>query len=308
MNIAILLRGEPKMIDEAKSTWDLPWLYKDCDIKFFGSIPSYQGNVWDLKPRNDFNKIASTRKLTRYTVNNIKKVIEIINYFSNHVFKRDINELYTYKDKHDTGELYQLIRMLNQIMGSLLCKNLIASYAEETGWYPEYVIDTRYDLSIFPTGDLSLRQMIEKLNVYNELHKCKGSSILLDGTIIEKPNTYVPTMTYNYSNKNSIWFPDWLFIQEYNHKLYKQSSFETMKSQIDNHSKQFYDILNNGSRAHYAWHFFNPHTAYVQNNLGFETDLVRHDHWEKHLEINPTNAYTLPEDDYLDYVWRELSK
>lgn len=307
MKIAVLYRGEPKNSNMARDSWLAPWIHNNNDVKFFGSLPNYEGNVWDLKLRVDFDAVKD-RRLTKYVINDIKEVVKIINYFSEVIYKRDINELSSYKEKYGYKELFQLIRMLNQVIGSLLCRNLLADYVQENKWYPDFVIDTRYDLDIHPTESKGIHDCLDDLYIYDELKKCKGKTVLLNETVIDKVISYVPFMTYNYSKKNTVWFPDWFFVQEYNHDLFKQDAYLTVKNLINTSADEFYSICSNGNRSHYAWHFFNPHHTFIQNNFSFEYYLQRPEYWEKHLEINPINAYTLPEDEELNYVWDLLSK
>lgn len=266
--IAVLLRGEPRNFKENAKCWNQHWVHKDADVKFFGSIVDYEGMVFNQVPRTNFEQIAEARLFSNYKINKAKDVCLLAEYFNSVLYRIHYNDYFDYTQ--DTGKsLFDVHYSINQVYGSFIARSALHEYVTQNNWHPDYVIDTRYDLNLNQTNDLS---MVENLDKFHNIHTLPTDYEKFG--VPRKHTIYVENMSYNFHISNAVWIPDWLFVQTYDHQLFGADIIESMKRSMEN-TVDFVKFLSSTSRAHFMWVFFNQQSAFVQHSFPFGIELNR---------------------------------
>lgn len=263
MKIALILRGIPryKPYDLGRHLLNKLIIdrFPDCEFRVITQIPTLIEDV-DLKKEKNYKSIFCSKIL------NTQECDEIVQ-----GYQPDYHMCTTFVEAFRAAKKYSIMKHnqiddINKIHSTLtifndLCqhvnylhsKRALISYANDNAWYPDLILNIRYDSIHF--FENSQHMKIWKENLDNL--KLQPIAIRpLQYEFQSNIDQYVYPSIIEY-HKDKLWMADWTFYETYSEDFFKRSMDFDVQQQADNMVMQ--DLFDRYTKeslqtSHFYWH------------------------------------------------------
>jgi hypothetical protein len=307
MKIAIVLRGIPRYrpYDLGRKLLDKLIIerFSDCEFRVIAQIPTLVEDTKLLRETNcksvfaakilsadDCKEVINAYRPDYYICNTFVETFEAAKYYitQKHGKIDNINKI------HDT---FILFNDLCQHVNYLHSKKALITYANENKWYPDLILNTRYDLIHFFESDLYMITWQNHINSINSVNfNLRPIQAEFNNQKIEQ---YVyPNIIEYYKDK--VWMSDWSFFETWSEQYITGSAeFDVMKQALNLVSSPVFEkyALISSQTAHFYWHCVFENCiirSLPVTDCSQQTVLIRNSNPTMHEELlNITDLHTL---------------
>lgn len=284
MKIALVLRGIPryKPYDLGRQLLNKLLIEQcpDCDIKVITQIPTLIEDTETISKtswksvfapkilnEDDCHQVITGYQPDYYLCSTFIEAFNAAEYY----FTKKFDKIDNADKMHDVLAVFN---NLCQHVNYLHSNQALINYATDNSWYPDLILNTRYDIIHFFNSPIFVKQwkhvlkslneeIIEQLPMQYEFGK-------------EKIERYVFPMDIEYY-KNKVWMTDWIFYEHWTRNFFETMQLSSVQQQANAmvDSDIFQEYTNNSAQtSHFYWH------CIFQNHIikSFPVDKALHRH------------------------------
>lgn len=338
MKVAIVLRGLPryKPYDLGRKLIDALIInrFPECDFRVITQIPTLVENTQCVNTKK-YKSIFCKNILTSLECDEIVQGYQPDYHVCTTFFEafRAAKKYGTkkYKKIDDVEKMHGTLTVFNDLcqhINYLHSKRALITYANDNAWYPDLVLNIRYDSIHFFETDHHMSAWKENIDSLNS----KPPNLRpLQYEFNDNIQQYVYPFIFEYY-KDKVWMADWTFYETYSEDFFKRSMNFDVQQQADNIVMQdLFDQYTSESlqTAHFYWHcVFKDYIirSFPDSDSLHRMMLVRKNNPVSHKALlntnnpqalknrffkitaenrdqNPTKEYAKPSDDEIEQTW-----